>query len=207
LSVLGYVYLYSPAFQTIRPRTKYRRYVSSGVVLFVWCSVLFDVLSWCSRVVLLYYILLYTIYYTIIYCIILYYYYYILYIILLYILYYIIIYYILYYTLPFLSQSIFLFSSSYPSSHPINTCRYLHILIYVPDSSLPSLPLFLPYPHSILVGTYIYLFIFSQDIYLLSLPSSLLLFPPISFLPNPLIQSILVGTYIYLFILSHTRII
>jgi hypothetical protein len=46
LSVLTYTYLYliqySQYSRTIRPRTFYRRDVSSGVVLFVWCSVLVD---------------------------------------------------------------------------------------------------------------------------------------------------------------------
>jgi hypothetical protein len=118
---------------------------------------------------------------------ILYYYY------ILHILYYTIIicytYLILYYTLP----SSVLFSSSllsfiyippshfssllpplllfYSTPHSFYTCRYLHILIYIllfslsPSSSSPFLPNHrILLIHSILVGTYIYLFIFSSDL-------------------------------------------
>ena len=43
--------------------------------------------------------------------------------------------------------------------HSFYTCRYLHILIYIQSGYLCSLSLRF---HSILVGTYIYLFIFQQ---------------------------------------------
>jgi hypothetical protein len=164
LSVLTYTYLYSLSISlpnpNIWPRTNYRRDVSSGVVLFVWCSVLVfwlrcDVvisrcsfMFWAGGWLLTLGVILYItiISYTIIICI-LYYYYIILYITI-----------IIYYTLPSshsLFLPIFLFLpilSSFPlysniPSPPLQssssilpfpqysfyTCRYLHILIYIPS--------------------------------------------------------------------------
>jgi hypothetical protein len=168
------------------PRTNYRRDVSSGVVLFVWCSVLVDgcwwwrywcsCLSWCLRLSwwMVFYIIIY--YYT------LYILYIIIYIIISYtILYYTILYYtILYYTLLFFclysSLLILLFSSS--SVYIIRSLSYL--LPFFSSSVLYSLPLLfytplflLPNPliHSILVGTWIHIFIFQT---LLPFPNHLL---------------------------------
>jgi hypothetical protein len=89
-----------------------------------------------------------------------------------------------------------IFSSSLPipfsipptPQYSFYTCRYLHILIYIilfliSSSSLSPLSSHSSYIHSILVGTYIYLFIFY----------------PL------LIHSILVGTYIYLFIFNQNN--
>jgi hypothetical protein len=153
------------------PRTFYRsgwlRCDVFNCVVFVyvlsWCSVL----SWCLCVVLyiiihiilsytiIILILLYLIHtYIILYYTILYYTYYIIYYILYYtytIIYYTILllyyYYILYYTL--------LFFCSLPNTLPllIYSIFYSHPLLF------PSPPSILPNIHSILVGTYIYLFI------------------------------------------------
>jgi hypothetical protein len=126
----------------------------------------------CGVCVIIYYILYYTIHIIL----------YIIHILLLYTI-------IIYYTLLFFySLLLFLFCSSpilpFPSSflissillshliylllffpisspnHSRNTCRYLHILIYILSFQYPHLI------HSILVGTYIYLFIFFPIKYL-----------------------------------------
>ena len=124
------------------PRTNYRRDVSSGVVLFVWCSVLvcrFD--EYWSFVLVL---TLGVIYYTIILL------YYIIHIL------YLIIYYILYYTLPLFSSILPLLSSfSSPilflwSSLPI----ILFFLSFPPSQSSSS-----PSPHSLLIFLFLPIFL------------------------------------------------
>jgi hypothetical protein len=146
LSVLTYTYLYystiHPNIPTIWPRTNYRRDVSSGVVLFVWCSVLVDGWGvscwWCVLVFVL--ILYYILYYILL---LLYIYYYYTYTIL-----FLFSSFILFY--PNLSSPILLFPSILPKSissssslpslilllfwsqYSFYTCRYLHILIYIP---------------------------------------------------------------------------
>ena len=167
--------------------------------------------------VIISYIILYILilYYYIIIHILLYYYTYT--IILLYI--------ILYYTLPLLFFLPSSFSSSNPSSslpnilylpnipHSFYPCRVLHMLIYIP---LPSISSSDPNIHSILVGTWIRLFMFfclySSDLSFpsQSLPSfsdlisilTLPLPPSSSSPPTFLLHSILVGTWIGLFIFS-----
>jgi hypothetical protein len=80
--------------------------------------------------------------------------------------------------------------------------------------SQPSIFLFYFLIHSILVGTYIYLFIFQTHLPLQSISSSsiplLPIFPSLlynpsqySFLSHPNIHSILVGTWIHIFIFFH----
>ena len=186
------------------PRTNYRRDVSSGVVLFVWCWSLSWWMVYLAFELVFMFMFWAGVYYIIISYIIHIHY---------------ILYYILYYTLllffsfppnhllliPLLPVQSFLSSNQYlsvltytylynlqiyssntlffssipllfPSSqYSFYTCRYLHILIYIQSvlfsySSLPISPLILshlppsshllPNIHSILVGTYIYLFIF-----------------------------------------------
>ena len=99
--------------------------VSSGVVLFVWCSVLVEGYSCFELVVrICVCVISYILYYT----------YYILY-------YYILYYYVLYSShLLFYSFPSFFPLLTFPSSHPINTCRYLHILIYILSSFSKSDP-------------------------------------------------------------------
>jgi len=176
-------------------------HVLSEWMVEVWCGEVYRVcvlcLIWCD---VWYYILLYIYYYILL--LYIYYYYYT--IILLYIIYYYYYYYILYisylilYSPLLFSSSIFLssfqsliylysFSTSPPSLLPI-----IPSLLFFCPLLLPILPLFLLI-HSILVGTYIYLFIF----FLCSFQSSPILFSS----PNPpsfiLYLSVLGYTYLY----------
>jgi hypothetical protein len=117
------------------------------------------VLSWCLCLTLGVYYILY-----------IYYYYILLYITI------IIYYYILYYThlfllfLPFISQSSSPSSSNIPSQsisqYSFYTCRYLDTLIYILPIFQDNLLIYhlIPNIHSILVGTWIHLFIFSSDL-------------------------------------------
>jgi len=160
-----YIYLFILSHsRIIWPRTNYRRDVSSGVVLFVWCSVLvdgwgvlaFELVFWFDVrcCIILYYILypipiLYIIYYTIYYTI------------------------LLYLILYSPSPSPLLIYSSNPLPFPISSS--LPLLFYSSYSHpLPN--------HSILVGTYMRLFIYSSDLssfpfHLSQYPHLFLLFP------------------------------
>jgi hypothetical protein len=161
------IFYHSHPNPTIRPRTNYRRDVSSGVVLFVWCSVLvegylaFELVLTCGVycVIILLYIISYLysirIYYTI-------HYYYIIILIL----YSPILLIYLQFCSPLLFNSL-LFQSS--PHHPRNTCRYLHILIYIHSFpifhlSIFSSDLFL-LPHSFYTCRYLHILIYISSQY------------------------------------------
>jgi hypothetical protein len=121
--------------------------------------------------------------------------------------------YIISYTILFSSSS----SSSLPFPysplplslpHSFYTCRYLHILIYIPSGYLSSsfISQYSLLIHSILVGTYIYLFIFfglSHSFTNHSFPSSFIYLP----LPNthPRNTCRYLDTHIYILLLITIR--
>jgi hypothetical protein len=171
LSVLTYTYLYSPFLPNIWPRTNYRRDVSSGVVLFVWCLCFVLVgWDWCVgfwaaggfdiRCILYYYIIIY----------------------------YILYYYILYYTHLFCS---YLLLSSLPSSSSsllpyiplIHSISWLKGIIHL---SIFRLRIHIFYQFILYLSVLTYTYLYSFPIYL---PSHTL--PPKYLTPHKLSEGCL----------------